>query len=117
MKKAGYANELFSFNVPDEFAKVIKEVGVDFVSTTNNYWLDRGIEGLKRIIQVLARIRLDHDGTQTNTDEITMPFVVPVDTIRLAIIPFIYGTNYGSNHQALPEQSYVDLLHASNRKL
>ena len=110
-KKAGIVNELFSFNAPDEFAKAVKEAGVDFVSTANNHCMDRGLDGLKRTVKVLDDIGLSHDGTHVECDK-NEPFIADVKGLKLAVIPATYGTNYGVHHRELSDKRYVDLLHS-----
>lgn len=108
---ARYVHELFSFNAPDEFAIAIKDAGVNFVSTSNNHCMDRGLKGLQRTVRTLDGIGLCHDGTHENpgTHE---PFIATVKDSRIAVIPYTYGTNYSMHHHAVPDNGYIDLLHA-----
>lgn len=106
-----YTHELFSFNAPDEFAEAIKDAGINYVSTATNHCMDRGIEGLKRTINVLDNIGLSHDGTHEDYGE-HEPFITTIGDMSVAIISFTYGTNYAVHHRALPEKGYVDLLHS-----
>lgn len=110
-KNAGYVRELFSFNAPDEFAKAIKEAGIDFVSTANNHCVDRGIKGLKRTLKVLDSNELKHDGTFEKCEE-HVPFVTDVKGTKIALLSYTYGTNYGTHHKQLPDQRFVELLHS-----
>lgn len=112
-KEAGFVNELFSFNAPDEIAQAVKDAGVDFVSTANNHCMDRGFWGLKRTIITLDAVGLMHDGTHDKIGE-NEPFVADVKGTKIAIIPSTYGTNYGMHHTILSDQRYVDLLHADS---
>ena len=109
-KNARYVDELFSFNAPDEFAKAIRDAGINFVSTANNHCMDRGLDGLVRTIKVLYEIGLAHDGTYTKCEEAKHPFITYVDEVKIAIIPFTYGINYANHHRRLPNEKYVNLL-------
>ena len=111
-KEARYVHELFAFNAPDEFADAIKNAGIRFVSTANNHCMDRGLEGLKRTVQVLDEKKIAHDGTHDDPTAANEPYIAVVGDNKVAILPFTYGTNYRLHHQALPDDAYVDLLFA-----
>ena len=66
---AGYTNSLFSFNTPDSFADAIKKSGISLVTTANNHCLDRGIDGLKRTVQVLEEKGIPHYGTWKSIED------------------------------------------------
>ena len=108
---AGFTSGLFSFNTPDEFADSVKMAGINFLSTANNHCMDRGLEGLKRTINVLDLKGIAHDGTYAEPQTFVKPFTTTVKDTKIAIIPYTYGTNYAVHHQALPEEGYVNLLH------
>ena len=108
---AGYASSLFRFNAPDSFAIAAKEAGIDLLLTANNHCLDRGLDGLKRTVEVLEEKQIPHAGTFSEPAKRGNTYVQIGDT-RLAVIAYTYGTNYSDNHILLPEleRDYVNLL-------
>ena len=111
-KEARYSNSLFSFNAPDEFVDAIINAGISFLSTANNHCLDRGLDGLIRTIQLLDSKGIAHDGTFIDPNHIKTPYIVEIQNIKISIIVFTYGTNYGTHHRLLPDDRYVNLLHS-----
>ena len=47
----------YTFTSPLEFAEAVKNAGFDLVTTANNHCLDNGIEGVKKTIDGLNKIR------------------------------------------------------------
>jgi len=88
----GYTNEMYSFNTPDSCVSAIKNMGVTCVLTANNHCCDRGIEGLKRTLEVLDRHTISHtgsfDGEENNT-----PYIIELEGVKIAIISCTASTN------------------------
>ena len=55
------------FSSPDNYAKAIKNVGIDFLFTANNHSQDRGKAGIERTIKVLDDLGIPHSGTVIDT--------------------------------------------------
>ena len=82
------------FNCPDELATTLKRIGFDVLTTANNHCMDRGVNGLKRTIQVLDRHQFYHTGTFQNQKEANTPLILTRKNIKIAILAYTYGTNY-----------------------
>lgn len=107
----------WNFNSPIEFAKAVKECGVDFVSTANNHCLDRGLDGLVSTINSLDAVGLAHCGTQTKRgNEYT---IVNVGGLRIGVLAYTYGTNAFSNNCYLPKKRLwaVNMLQAQEGRI
>lgn len=92
--KGGYTG-FPCFSAPDEFAVALKEAGFDLFLTANNHTLDRSDAGLRRTLQVLDSIKVDHVGTYHDKAERErlVPFIKEVNGIRIAFLNYTYGTN------------------------
>ncbi len=110
-REAGYVSSLFSFNAPDEFALAAKEAGIDLLLTANNHCLDRGIDGLKRTVSVLAENGIPSAGTFSEPERRGNTYFRIGDT-RFALVAYTYGTNYSGNHILLTgeDEKLVNLL-------
>ena len=102
---AKYCNSLFSFNAPDEFAASLVNAGFDFVTTANNHCLDRGIDGMKRTLNVLDEFGLAHTGTWTSPSERQAASYIRRAGQTIAIVSGTYGTNYTMNNCKLEGQN------------
>ena len=91
-EKFKYTNHIWSFNTPIEFAKAVKDMGVDLVSTANNHCLDRGVQGLENTIEALRNIKLDYIGTCLKKEK-NEPYIIEKDGIQIGILSYTYGTN------------------------
>lgn len=107
-----YTHELYSFNTPDSFASALHHCGVDFVSTANNHCLDRGIDGMKRTLDVLDANNIGHTGTYRTEDGASKPCIIDINGLKIGLVAFTYGTNPNMNGVVLSENElyYVDLL-------
>ena len=107
-----YTHELYSFNTPDSFISALKKCGVDFVSTANNHCLDRGIDGMRRTLDVLDLNRIRHTGTYKTKQEAEQPCILDINGLKLGLIAYTYGTNSNINGIVLKDDELfsVDLL-------
>lgn len=85
----------FLFNSPFEFAKAVKENGINFVATANNHCLDNGIKGVESTINSLNKLDLKYSGFGDNG------YIFELKGTKIGIISYTYGTNGFSNHQIL----------------
>lgn len=92
--KGGYTG-FPCFSAPDEFAAALKDAGFDLFLTANNHTLDRSDYGLRRTIQVLDSLQVDHTGTFIDKDnrKQLMPLIKEVNGIKIAFLNYTYGTN------------------------
>lgn len=111
-KEAGYTSELYSFNTPDDFARMLASAGFDLVSTANNHCLDRELPGLKRTLDVLDREGISHTGTARSPEERERVCLREINGIRTAFLSCTYGTNSFANGIFLreDEEYAVNLL-------
>ena len=98
-----------TFNAPDELAKNLDDLGFDVLTTANNHCLDRGIEGLRRTIQVIRKAGLMQTGTFLSKDDIE-PLIIEVNGIKIGMVAFSGGfntMNYGLPKSDLYSISYL----------
>jgi len=97
------------FSAPDAFAVALKDAGFDLFLTANNHTLDRRDLGLRRTIQVLDSLRVDHIGTYTDKKDRNnkIPFIRNINGIKIAFLNYTYGTN-GINATDGAEVSLID---------
>lgn len=50
-------SQLYRFTSPIEFAEAVKNAGFNFVTTANNHCLDNGIDGIKKTLDALEKVR------------------------------------------------------------
>lgn len=81
------------FNCPDELAHTLKKVGFDVLTTANNHCMDCGIDGLKRTLNVLDKVGIQHTGTFRTFKEAKEDLIVRVKGINFGILAYTYGTN------------------------
>lgn len=82
-----------AFNCPDELAETLKKSGFDVLTTANNHCLDRGVEGLKRTLDILDKYGFYHTGTFRSYEESTQRLIIDVNGIKVGILACTYGTN------------------------
>ena len=117
-KELNYTNHIWSFNTPIEFAKAVKDMGVNLVSTANNHCLDRGVQGLENTIKALKNIQLDFTGTCLK-EEKNEPYIIKKDGINIGILSFTYGTNAHFNKVYLKkdERHMVNIFERQEEKI
>jgi len=83
------------FSSPDAVAIAVKDAGFDVLQTSNNHTCDKGGKGVKRTLNVLDSLGIEHMGSyrsveESNTDH---PLVKDVNGIKIALLNYTYGTN------------------------
>lgn len=81
-------------NYPDAFAQAVKNSGIDLVSTANNHLLDMGEQGVKRTLDILDGINLDHLGSYRSKQEKQQIKSVKIGKLTCAVLAYTYGSNY-----------------------
>lgn len=109
-KNYSFTKSLFSFNTPDEFIISMKKSGIDFVTTSNNHCLDRGIAGLRKTIEALDNNKILHTGTWKNPSDKQEACYFTLNNIKIGIIGYTYGTNYFENKINISKEKLVNLL-------
>lgn len=92
--KGGYTG-FPCFSAPDDFAVALKDAGFDLFLTANNHTLDRSDYGLRRTLDVLDSLKVDHTGTYKNVAQRAelVPFIKEINGIKIAFLNYTYGTN------------------------
>lgn len=83
------------FSAPDSYAEALQNAGFDLFLTANNHCLDRGDAGVRRTVQALTRMGVDHTGTWHDAAEraATPPLVKNINGIKVGFANYTYGTN------------------------
>ena len=92
-----YTQHYYAFNAPDAYADAVKKAGFHMVSTANNHTYDRGYEGADRTIRVLDEKGIGHHGSCLPGTQRPEAFYIERDGVRVAVIAYTYGTNYGGS--------------------
>lgn len=109
--QAGYSAQkdektgLFSFNAPDSVVDVLKEYGVDMLTTANNHSMDKGAQGLYRTIGVIRDAGLYQTGTYYDAADRQNPCIVEINDVRIG---FVAATR-------LMNHAYIDIGRAEER--
>lgn len=79
------------FNTPDSIATALKNAGVDMVLTSNNHTYDTGTAGMKRTLQVLDSMSIEHTGTRSSTSGPRF-MVSNINGIKVGMMCYTYET-------------------------
>lgn len=85
--------EFMLLNTPDEFAESIKKANINILTTANNHTLDKDIKGLKRTLNILDNLNLEHTGAYRNKKEYNNILIKEINGIKFAFIASTYGIN------------------------
>jgi len=93
-RKGGYTG-FPCFSAPDEWAYTLQRAGFDMFLTANNHTLDRRDYGLRRTLDVLNRLNIDHIGTYKDAIQRKhlVPFIKNINGIKIGFLNYTYGTN------------------------
>lgn len=83
------------FNSPYAYAEALKQAGFDMFLTANNHTLDRRDKGLRRTIEMLDSLEVDHIGTYVseNARSQNIPFIKDIKGFKIGFLNYTYGTN------------------------
>lgn len=97
------------FSAPDSYAEALIASGFDLLLTANNHTLDTRDRGLKRTVDVLDSLAIDHIGTYKNATARTteIPLVVNIKGFKVGFLNYTYGTN-GIEIQSDVVVDYID---------
>lgn len=79
-----------SFNAPDILAQNLAEVGFDVALTANNHYLDKGIAGMNRTLDILRAQGFVTAGTKKEGEKGYS--MVEVQGVKIAVIAYTYET-------------------------
>ena len=96
------------FSSPDAVAVAVKDAGFDVLQTSNNHTCDKGGKGVKRTLNVLDSLGIEHFGSYRSADEAETnhPFMKDVKGIKIAMLNYTYGTN----GMSVPVGTVVNLI-------
>lgn len=83
------------FSAPPEFAQAAKDAGFNLFLTANNHSMDRHGKGVKKTIEILDSLGINHLGTYLNKKEFSNnhPYIEEIKGCKLAFLNYTYGTN------------------------
>ena len=81
------------FNTPPHLMYALKSSGVDMLTLANNHALDTYFDGLKREIDNVEKVGLDHVGAYRTQAEYDTPKVVTINDIKVGITNYTVSTN------------------------
>ncbi len=110
-----FADDIYRFASPLEFAKAVKYSGVNLVTTANNHCLDNGISGAKETVELLNSINLYNTGISYNNEKNYI--IKKVGDINIGIISYTYGTNAFNNNVYLNKSAKVKINLFQNQEL
>jgi len=101
-------------NSPKEFAKDVKNSGIDLVSIAHNHSLDYGVEGINQTKNYLTELGFTTVGTSTFEDE-KRYVIKEIKGIKIAFLAYTYGFN---NEKLLSdeEKKYVNIYNEEQVK-
>ena len=91
--------EYDSENAPKEFAKAVRDTGINVVSISHNHSLDRGIEGVKNTKNNLEELEFVVVG-----DKIDTPRAVEIQEVKNTKIAFLTYTCFLNNQEQKSEE-------------
>lgn len=97
------------FSAPDSYAQALADAGFDLMLTANNHCLDRGDKAMRRTLDILDEIGVDHTGTFhdfADRDSLA-PLIKEINGFKIAFLNYTYGTN-GIVPKDGAEISYID---------
>lgn len=81
------------FNTPPHLLYALKECGVDMLTLANNHALDTYFDGLKRQIDNVEKVGIDHVGAYRTQAEYDTPKVVDIKGIKVGVTNYTVSTN------------------------
>lgn len=81
------------FNTPPHLLHALKDSGVDMLTLANNHALDTFFDGLKRQIDNVEKVGIDHIGAYRTQEEYDTPKVVDIKGIKVGFTNYTVSTN------------------------
>lgn len=93
--------EYSSENTPAEFAKAVKNSGVNLVTICHNHSLDLGVKGLKETKTTLKDLGFDVFGDKLDEENKNAVLIKNVKDTNIAFLTYTYGVNKNSSKENL----------------
>ncbi len=92
-----------SFGSPGVLAEDLKKAGFNVLLTANNHAFDRRSKGLKKTIEILDSLKIQHTGTfiSQETRQKKIPLILEKNGFKLALLNYTYGSNYNADNTML----------------
>lgn len=101
-------------NSPKEFAKAVKDSGIDLVSVAHNHTLDYGYDGLESTTNYLEELGFETVGAR-NKESQTRYVVKEIKGVKIAFLAYTYGLNRQSSIKS-EELQYVNIFDEEQAK-
>ena len=79
-------DKTFTFAIPTNYKKVLKELNIDLFTIANNHILDYGVEALNNTIEELDKMDIAHIGAGKDIYDAKKAYIKEIDGKRYAII-------------------------------
>lgn len=79
------------FNAPDSLAEALKDAGFDVALTANNHIMDKGLDGMKRTLEITRQAGLKTAGSQLEGEKNYA--MVEVKDVKIGIVAYGYETS------------------------
>lgn len=89
-----------AFNAPDSLLDVIKNSGINLLTTANNHCYDTGLLGLKRTVQQLKANNIDFIGTKELETDPTY-IVKDANGIKIGMVNYTYENSSGEGQKSI----------------
>lgn len=83
------------FSAPDSYAEALRDAGFDMMLTANNHCLDRRDKAVRRTLNALDSLGIDHIGTYQDRlqRDSLIPFIKNINGFKIGFLNYTYGTN------------------------
>lgn len=89
-----------AFNAPDSLLEVIKNSGINLLTTANNHCYDTGLFGLKRTVQQLKANNIDFIGTKELETDPTY-IIKDANGIKIGMVTYTYENSSGEGQKSI----------------
>lgn len=107
------------FNSPDEYAIQMKRSGFDMLTFANNHTYDSRFSGVKRTLNLLDSLGIDHTGAYRTAEEASMPKIVEIKGIRVGVCAYTFSLNgiHVPDSLKFAVNEFIDYDHAKLDKM
>lgn len=95
------------FNTPPHLLFALETCGTDMLTLANNHALDTYVDGLKRQLDNVEKVGIDHVGAYRTQQEYDTPKVVEIGGIRVGFTNYTVSTNNFDKRVDKDEMQYV----------
>lgn len=110
--KAGYNSEYMILNSPDELLNSIRNSNIKIVTCANNHFMDQGIKGLTRTLDILDKNGISHVGAYRNKDEYNKNFNFILANHKISILSATSNINSSNIDEPITGDEFynIDML-------